>query len=522
MALLGAHGATFGLTPKIVRGINALNPFSDVSGEDIERAAMGGIESARENTGAAGTAAEIAGGMLVPLPGGSALGVTKALGSTAMRTAGKAAIAKAVAPKLLEAGAKGALVGGLGGAAQTYGETQTEDVTPEQVLEGGLQGAKWGAGLGAAGHGVGEALAKRASTLRYAAAGADAGQIRKAAKKSLSYSHGLDKDAEALARAQDEGLIGNVLQASPGTVSRSQRVLEEVGGRLEGMYTDMDKVLAKNKAALSTTGFHNAGMDAVAQRFGGVKNAQGVYEFPNLGGTQLEGLQSALGDVVQFKPGQKVSASEMWKKTRNLNESVHGIRGDDPVNSFRKKVLSTYREGIKDMTNLTAERMSGSPQSGLPSDFAANFKKSNQQYHDAKLVEGFGLQGMTSDEGKSYLGLGVRGILGAGTVGGANWLLGKVAPDWAQDPVMSTAVGLGAGVLGGRRGRMANTELALGRAAERYFPATARAGGVIGARAGAQPGTPMTEDEVLNRFFEKERRERNKINYTPRSPLNSQ
>lgn len=523
--MTAVHGVSQGTFPKLVRAANALNPTSNIKGEDAERMAMESIEQARSDAGALGAVTEFAGNMATPMPG---LGVAAGAGRIGLREAAKLGskeLLKRTGKGLAEAGIKGAAQGALSAGLGSWGETQTEDLDAESLAKATGKGALYGGAGGALMHGAGELLRARAPSARYSAAGADAGQIRSAADKSMSRLRGLDKDAESLERLElEHGVIGKPFRTSKGVVTKSAEMLNEQGERLNKAFQDMDDAATKLRVKYPVQKFHDKGMEKVDDLLGAVKKVDPVTgavtrEYPGISSTKLKALEEVLGEARMFQTTEKVMPSEIWKRRRELDDVLFGPRGNDRLSSFKDEILSAYRRGVNETLDNNAQVMSG--RGGLPSDFGANFRKMNEMYGDAKLANRFGVQGLTADEGKfRFLG-GVQGITGAMAGSGALYAWNKFAPEsWKQDPVLAIPAAAVAGNFLGRRGAAANIELGVGRFMSRYAPATQRFGARTGGMIARDDAGHVEPNEAFDRMILKQGADRKKINFTPRSPLN--
>jgi hypothetical protein len=335
---LAGNSAAFGMAPKLAYMAGRLG--GKEKAEEWEQGTKKYLDKGREENPVAGVIAEIAGGLVVPIPG---VGFAKGGATLAARLGGGA-----ITQGLVKGGLHGAVGGAMQGAGRAYGEGGTEGLVEggKAALEGGIEGGVLGGIMGGAMGGIGGKIAESADSLRAATTGAGADSARKAARWSLSrrpgkaWEHVTSEQgplahAEQLFTEDGKRVLGGLGQTSKTVFQRASEVAEDAGQKLEATIAKASKEpVTKVKNSQLTdivTDLHDQLMTNAAP----AEYREAAEKFFDWSANTLKRNQYTL--------------SELHQMSRNISNVLGGPQHslaptDNLINSLKKQFAHDLRE----------------------------------------------------------------------------------------------------------------------------------------------------------------------------------
>lgn len=380
LAQLGAlfgNSASLGLYPTIAGIVNPEHKMK----------ALEYLAKAREEQGGLGTAAEIAGGFAVPLPGLGAIKGVTGIG------------------KVLAGAGRGMIAGGISGGMTKASEQLPGEFDFGEVAKSAGLGAGVGGGLGAAAGTIGSAIAANANRVKFSAGGGTAGRIEQIAKSyPVSTAKGLEK-------AEDIADIAHKNKWSGGFGQSFEDVLKKTGeSRLEHGKAIENILKTHGKDKLMT---HNDFVDDILNPIIKEYHPGGM-----IGTKQEKALTSIQDEIIKLtgNTGKKgyVTLEDMNNFRMNIKPMVWGARGEKGVGEGIEQTM--FAKLYSNVSNVEDRAMMM-----IDPAIAGQLKNHKLNYHAAKLWEKMAAKGEMSDYGLTDT------LAGKGVRGGVNYMMGKLA-----------------------------------------------------------------------------------------------
>jgi len=397
-AALAANSATMGLAPALT-GLVSKDKKNDI---------LRYLEKSRQNLGGYGTAAEIGGAFLTPLPGlGAIAGVAKGatMGAKALRLA-----------KVL---GQGAAVGGVGGALGYAGNVAGGQFDLGDAGKAALTGAAIGAPLSGVGDKLGRILKDRAQRARFSAGGGTAGSIRKLGASGIGQGlAGQEAKADEVAStAMRKGWIGNAGDTVKDSVERSsktariqQKVLDDIYAKTDTKVLPADQLVShvrnELESKLTRGGQLSKENTAVIDRIEeSLNHSLGFDPGGPILGVNGKPVIGPSGKPLINSPSYKtdvLSAADVRNTRHNIKDIVWGTLGvQAPKDTVVKQAQGRAAMVLSDLENKLVDVVTP----GL----GDQLKKAKTEAHHAMLWEAMGRASNTSEKGLLELGTG-RGL----------------------------------------------------------------------------------------------------------------
>jgi hypothetical protein len=313
LGVLAGNSATLGLVPTIAGVFDA----------DTKNKMLKHLEKSREDTGAAGTVAEILGGFATPIPG---LGAAKGAGTLAR--VGMGAL-------------RGGVAGGLSSGLTRASEQPGGQFDPVDIAKATGTGALLGTGLGGAAGGVGSYMTHRANQAVFSAGGGTAGRIEHLARSyGVGAKKGLQKAKEAGEFAVEQGWAGgSALQSIPEGANKAFAAAETSGKKI-------GELIEKHgdNAEVPVSHIWNNIVTPVFDKF----TARNISSAKT--NKALENMMEEVSSMVGSK--QKVNIKDVFRIKEELGDIIYGERGLGKVGDSTKEfVFSNLRSKISDLEN---------------------------------------------------------------------------------------------------------------------------------------------------------------------------